>query len=249
MPIPETQNAVKPFTLADLSDIPIDISSQEFQYFSKTIRRFPEEAVYIFSFAKNRLVYAAGWEETLGYKDTEIHLQTIVSQTDPMYIPFSNDLNAKAVKFIMSKRKDMEKYSFSIELKKIHKNGTLVPMMVNVGIYSVEKNGEVKEAIGRFRVNNGLRFGKVMRYAAYGPEKNEFEEELNKTLFNYFAISDKEKQALQLLASGYSFKEMAQELQVSVSALEKRVQPMYKRFNVKSLAHLISFSYENFILP
>lgn len=249
MPTPETQNEVKPFTLADLSDIPIDIHSQEYQDFSKIIKRFPEEAVYIFSFTKNRLVYAAGWEETLGYKDTEINLQTIVSQTDPMYIPFSNDLNAKAVKFIMSKRKDMEKYSFSIELKKIHKNGTLVPMMVNVGIYSVEKTGEVKEAIGRFRVNNGLRFGKVMRYAAYGPEKNEFEEELNKSLFNYFAISDKEKQALQLLSKGYSFKEMAYELEVSVSALEKRIQPMYKRFNVKSLAHLISFSYENFILP
>jgi DNA-binding CsgD family transcriptional regulator len=249
MPTPEPQNTLRPFTLDDLSDIPIDIHSQEYQHFSKIIKRFPEEAVYIFSFAKNRLIYAAGWEETLGYTDTEINLQTIVSQTDPMYIPFSNDLNAKAVKFIMSKRKDMEKYSFSIELKKIHKNGTLVPMMVNVGIYSVEKNGEVKEAIGRFRVNNGLRFGKVMRYAAYGPEKNEFEEELNKSLFNYFAISDKEKQALQLLSKGYSFKEMAHELEVSVSALEKRIQPMYKRFNVKSLAHLISFSYENFILP
>ena len=119
---PEAKIPVKPFTLADLSDIPVDLNTPEYLHFSKTIKRFPEEAVYIFSFQKNRLVYAAGWEETLGYKDTEINLQTIVSQTDPVYAPFSNDLNAKAVKFIMSKRVDMERYSFTIELKKIHKN-------------------------------------------------------------------------------------------------------------------------------
>lgn len=115
-------------------------------------------------------------------------------------------------------------------------------------MYSGE-NGLIKEAIGRFQVNRSLRFGKVIRYSAFGPEKNEFEDELNKSLFKYQTISGKEKEALVYLAKGYTFKEIADELNITSSAVEKRIIPLYKRFEVKSLAHLISFAYENFILP
>jgi DNA-binding CsgD family transcriptional regulator len=88
-----------------------------------------------------------------------------------------------------------------------------------------------------------------MRYAAYGPEKEEFEEELNKVLFHHLAISKKEKEALAMVARGYSFKEIAARLGISHSAIEKRIIPLYKRFDVKSLPHLVSFAYDNHILP
>ncbi|HEX8608077.1 MAG TPA: helix-turn-helix transcriptional regulator, partial [Pedobacter sp.] len=66
---------------------------------------------------------------------------------------------------------------------------------------------------------------------------------------SHLAISNKEKEALSLVAKGYSFKEIAHELKVSHSAIEKRIIPLYKRFGVKSLTHLVSFAYDNFILP
>ena len=59
----------------------------------------------------------------------------------------------------------------------------------------------------------------------------------------------KEKEALTYVAKGFSFKEIADILGVSSSAIEKRIQPLYKRFNVKNLTHLVSFAYENHILP
>jgi len=231
-----------------ISDVPADGESDEAQYFNQTIPRFPEEAIYIYSFKLNKMVYASGWEEVVGYKDDEINMLAIVNMSAPEFAPFSHDLNDKALKFIHNKTKDLEKYSFTIELKKIHKNGTLVPIVARVGVYSSE-NGKVTAIIGRFQINRNLIFGKVMRYAAFGPEKEKFEEELNKILFSHLAISDKEKEALALVAKGYSFKEIAHELNVSHSAIEKRIIPLYKRFNVKSLTHLVSFSYDNSILP
>jgi len=51
------------------------------------------------------------------------------------------------------------------------------------------------------------------------------------------------------VAQGYSFKEIAHHFNVSSSAIEKRILPLYKRFNVRSLSHLITFAYENHILP
>ena len=52
-----------------------------------------------------------------------------------------------------------------------------------------------------------------------------------------------------MLAQGRSFKEIAHELNVTQSAIEKRIIPLYKRFDVKSLTHLVTFAYENHILP
>lgn len=225
-----------------------DLTSPEALEFYKTIPKFPEEAVYIYSFKQNRMVYACGWEEILGYKDDEITMMTIVSITTPEFAAFSNELNDKALKFLHSKTEDLEMYSFTIELKKIHKNGIHIPLIARVGVFKAE-NGTVTEIIGRSQVNRNIKFGKVMHYSAYGPEKSEFEEDLNKTLFQHYAISGKEKEALALVSKGLSFKEIASHFDVSPSAIEKRIIPMYKRFNVKSLSHLISFAYENHILP
>ncbi|MEJ7560114.1 MAG: LuxR C-terminal-related transcriptional regulator [Pedobacter sp.] len=231
-----------------ITAVPADLESERAQYFKKTIPRFPEEAIYIYSFKENRMIFACGWEEILGYQDDEINILTIVNMSAPEFAPFSQDLNDKALQFIQTKTENLEAYSFTLELKKIHKNGSLVPIIVRVRVFSSE-NGQIESIIGRFQVNRSLIFGRVMRYAAYGPEKEQFEEDLNKTLFSHLAISNKEKEALSLVAKGYSFKEIAHELKVSHSAIEKRIIPLYKRFDVKSLTHLVSFAYDNFILP
>ena len=154
----------------------------------------------------------------------------------------------KQVEILQTKTKELEKYSFTLELKKVHKSGSIVPLIVKVGVFKSE-NGRVTEIIGRNQINRSITFGRIMRYAAHGPDKSEFEEELNKQLFNRLAISGKEKDALSLVAQGFSFKEIANIFNVTPSAIEKRILPLYKRFGVKSLTHLISFSYENHILP
>lgn len=235
------------YTKSFITNIPADLLCAQAKQFRKNILRFPEEAIYIYSFKKQRMIYADGWEEVLGYPDAEIGMLTIVSITTPEYAPFSNELNDKALQFINSRTADLDKYSFTIELKKIHKNGTHIPLISKVGVFSSEK-GRVTAIIGRSQINRSITLGNVMRYAAYGPDKTTFEDELNKQLFNYYAISNKEKEALEMVAKGFSFKEIAKQLHVSQSAIEKRIIPLYKRFNVKSLTHLISFAYDNHIL-
>lgn len=235
------------FLRSYITDTPADLNSEEAKDLHKQLQRFPEEAVYVYSFVKKRMVYANGWEEVLGYKDDEINLPIVLFSTCKAYAPFSVELNEKALMFILDKSEELEKYSFTMELKKLHKNGEEVPMISKVGVYSAE-NGKVTAIIGRFQVMRSLKFGKVMRYAAYGPERSLFEEELNQQLFQHHALSDKEKQALSLLAKGHSFKEIAEMFNVTSSAIEKRIIPMYKRFDVRNLTHLISFAYDNSIL-
>jgi DNA-binding NarL/FixJ family response regulator len=61
-------------------------------------------------------------------------------------------------------------------------------------------------------------------------------------------MSGKEREALTFAANGLTFKEIADALCVTHSAIKKRIVPMYKRFDVKSLAHLVSFAHQNHLL-
>lgn len=245
---PKLMNTPGDFSRSMVTNLPADLTAPQAKHFRQTLQRFPDEAVYIYSFKENKMIYADGWEEILGYRDDEINMLTIVDITAEEFKSFSYELNDKALMFILGKTEELEKYSFMIEVKKLHKNGTPVPLIVRVGVLR-EENGKPVEIIGRNQVNHSIKFGKVMRYAAYGPEKSEFEEQLNKDLFRHFAISEKEKDALALVAKGYSFKQIAYHFNVTQSAIEKRILPLYKRFDVKSLTHLVTFSYENHILP
>lgn len=236
------------YTKRFVTDIPTDLNDERAIHYKSTIPRFPDEAVYIFSFEQGKMIYADGWEEVLGYRDDEITMLKIVTSTTPEYASFSQEINDKGLMFLHQETEDLEKYSFIIEVKKIHKNGSHVPLIQRVGVFKAV-NGKLTEIIGRFQINRRITLGKIMRFDIFGPKKEEFEDFLSKLLFQQFAISGKEKEALALVAKGYAFKEIAFELNVSQSAIEKRIIPLYKRFGVKSLAQLISFAHENHILP
>lgn len=235
------------YTRERVSDVPFDKNDPIFEEYKEKVPQFMGQAVYIYSFEKNRMLFANGWESLLGYKDEEITLLKIVSITSKRHFAFSNELNDKGLQFLKKVKKDLDKYSFTIEVEKIHKNGDVVPLFSRVGVYK-SKGGNITEIIGISEKIHSRKLGNIMQYAAYGPEKSGFEETLNNQLFNQLGISRKEKEALELAAKGYAFKEIANKLNVSQSAIEKRIIPLYKRFNVKSLPHLISFAYNNAIL-
>ncbi len=235
------------YTRQIVSDIPFDAEDSQYLEYKEKIPQFFGQAVYVYSFEKQRIVYAYGWEELLGFKDEEITLFKIVSLTSKRHFNFSNELNDKALQFLKNIKTDLEKYSFTIEVEKKHRNGSIIPLFSRVGVYK-SKEGNITEIIGISEKIHSRKLSNIMQYAAYGPQTSGFEETLNQQLFNELGISRKEKEALELAAKGFAFKEIAEQLGVSQSAIEKRIIPLYKRFNVKSLPHLISFSYDNHIL-
>ncbi|PQJ82883.1 LuxR C-terminal-related transcriptional regulator [Polaribacter glomeratus] len=241
------KNQFGKYTRERVSNIPFDATDDFYKEYKEKIAQFVGQAVYIYSFEKNRMLFANGWEDMLGYKDEEITLLKIVSSTSKRHSNFSNELNDKSLQYLKDIKEDLNKYSFTIEVEKIHKNGEIIPIFSRVGVYK-SMDGTILELIGISEKIHSRKLGNIMQYAAFGPETSGFEETLNEQLFNQLAISRKEKEALELAAKGYAFKEIADKLNVSQSAIEKRMIPLYKRFDVKSLPHLISFAHDNYIL-
>lgn len=230
-----------------ITNIPVDVTSDKYKLYDKSIPVFENQAVYVYSFEENRMVYANGWSDILGYNDLEISMHTIVGLTSPRYIKFTNELNNKVLVFFSEERDNLAEYSFTFETEKMHKNGKAIPLFIRVGIYKA-KDRKVMEVIGIVECMSSIQRGEVMQYEAHGPEISEFENMLNKEIFCYKVISGKEKEALKLAAKGLSFKEIAFELNVSQSAIEKRIIPLYKRLGVSGLPHLINYAHLNNIL-
>ncbi|WP_299062865.1 LuxR C-terminal-related transcriptional regulator [uncultured Polaribacter sp.] len=235
------------YTRERVSDIPMDSNTAIYKEYKEKVPQFIGQASYIYSFEKNRMLFANGWEDLLGIKDEDITLLKIISSTSKRHANFSNELNDKGLQYLKNIKVDLDKYSFTIEVEKIHKNGEIIPLFSRIGVYK-SYNGNILEIIGVSERIHSRKLGNIMQYAAYGPITSGFEESLNEQLFNELGISRKEKEALELASKGYAFKEIAEKLNVSQSAIEKRIIPLYKRFGVKSLPHLISFAYDNHIL-
>ncbi len=239
---------ISDFFRQNINPQPVDLHSAEALLLKKRFFKFPDEAVYIYSLREGRMIYADGWQKLIGIKDDKISLLDIVGSTHIYYLDFMTELNEKAFIFMRSRATDFEKYSFAVELKKVHVNKSEIPILLKIGVFEIENN-EIVSIIGNFRIIRSLYFGKTIRYFLYGPDVNELENYLNKELKHKMSISYKQREALLMIAKGYSFKEVAANLNVSISAIEKRILPLYTKFDVKSLNHLISFAYENLIIP
>jgi DNA-binding CsgD family transcriptional regulator len=228
-----------------ISDITADLSSKQANFYKNVIFKYPLEGVYIYSFEEGKMIYADGWEDVVGIPSNEISMLGIVNMTCPRFAPFVHDINDKALKFLHSNKSNLTQYSFTIETKIMHQNGSEIPVVAKVKVHETFLDGSLKSIMGRFQVDFGLKFGKIMRYAAYGPEKEKFEMDLNANLFYPFQISQQEADIISLLSSGQSYDEISTEINQDSAHIEKRVKDLMKRFEVKNETHLIAFAIEN----
>lgn len=231
-----------------ISNKPVANDLPEAKYYSENLICVPEEAVHIYSIEHKRLIFAKGWKDLLGYDDDKVTAHDILNATTEEFSEFSGEFIFKIMMFLASRTNDLEKYRFTLALKKYHKDGHAVPLVNRICVLK-QRKGRVLEIYSRMQRNPYIKFGKVHKWAGYGPEIEELEDILNKELFQNMAISKKERDALSLVARGFSFKQIAAHFNISLSAVEKRMIPLYKRFNVKSLPQLISYAYENHLLP
>ena len=213
------------------------------------ITRLPNEGIYIYDFQKGKILYSNGWKDVIGYRNDEISMKTIIMLTSNEYIAFVREINDKALYFLHQRNTFLTEYHLSFGIKMKHRNGIDVPVSDTLQVYSTTPDGNLSQIIGRFRRDDKLRLGKVRSYTAHGPEKDIFEQSLNNDLLYNFRISNKELEVIRLLSKGKTYKEIAFDLDISMSAVEKRIAPLFKRFNVKNNAHLVGFAYENELLP
>lgn len=231
-----------------IHNTPANHESEFFKQRASVINTFPDEAYYVYSFEEKKMLYVHGWGKLVGIPDQEIGMVDIVNLTAPQFSDYVEEVNDKALMFLFTHSIKLKDYCFQIHIKLTHRNGTEIPISAKVAVYDTFDDGRLKSISGIFRLNDSLRFGKVMRLTSYGPEKTDFEDALDPKLFKHLIITEKEAEALKLAANGLTDKEIADKIGISIHSVDKRFRSIRKRFNCRSRTELLSFAFENYLL-
>lgn len=227
-----------------LSDKPLQPNSNvDIAKYAK-IARFPDEALYVYSFEYSCIVYAAGWPELLGFGNDEINLQMLVSITTPDYINFVREINNESIKFIMNKTENLTDYSLVTESKLFSKDGKQIPLIISVGVLEYEQ-GKPLQIVGTFKHNTRIPHPGNKYFKASGKGIEELVETMKLVADRETTISEREKEIVTNLAKGLSLQATAQALYISKSTVEKIVSKLFRKIDVKNTNELISFVIKN----
>ncbi|MFN9998149.1 MAG: LuxR C-terminal-related transcriptional regulator [Sediminibacterium sp.] len=208
------------------------------------IARFPDEAIYVYCFETNCIVYADGWPELLGYGNDEINLQMLIHLTTPDYINFIREINNESIKFIMRKTENLTDYSLVIESKLFSKTGKQIPLIISVGVLESE-NGKPLRILGSFKQNPRIPHPGNKYFKASGTGIEELVENMKLIADRESILGEREREIITKLANGLGLRATAQALFISKSSVEKIVSKLSKKIDVKNTYELISFAFKN----
>lgn len=226
---------------------PVQTDSSHYARLKSSMTSYPMEALFVYDFTSNELLFEAGWKELLQLAERPT-IHTLFDRIQRKFQLQVMEILDCLLEQMLSDREEVSKYGCTIEFKLRSESGLLIPVVFRIGVYEVGETGEALSCIIRCQRDDALRIGRMARYTIYAPRES-CSQELNQRFSLITQLSQDELQILRLIARGMAFKEVAHEMSISKSSVEKRIQRMYKRFNVKSTAHLIGHAYDHFILP
>lgn len=227
-----------------------DIPEEERLYYEKLLKRKDEEAIFVYNLRNKHMVYDDGWLNLLGLRKGEVNMLYLLDCIDHHFKDFVIAVTDNSLFYLSENRPNILDYSFTIEFKLIHQlSGEALPIRATIYSFEADDEGYLTAILGRFELDRTISFNKTTKYTVYSPDKLRYIKGIDNKLFESHHITYKELEVLKLISKGLAIKQVADELDVSNSAIEKRIYTLYKRFDVKSHAHLVSFCYKNLILP
>lgn len=225
-------------------------SKEERSVLSAQLNRGEEEALFIYNLEDKLMTYHDGWLNLIGLRKGEVNIYNLLDCIEPKFKDFVLAVTDNSLYYLSENRPNILDYSFSMEFQLVHQvSGEALPIRARIYSFEANKEGYLTSILGRFELDRTISFNGKTKYTVYSPDKLRYIEGLDNRLFESHHITYKELEALRLLSKGFVIKQIADELEISNSAVEKRIYALYKRFDVKSHAHLVSFCYQHLILP
>jgi len=205
---------------------------------------FADEATYVYSLKTKKIKYAQGWMELLGYANEEISMDLLVEITTPDHKEFIKEMNNQALAFILSKSSNLLEYSCTTECKKFSKQGEEVALLESVKVHHSLK-GKVVEVIGTYKRNPRTPHSGNKYFQASGPDIETLVEKMQQFEAHKEVFNKRECKIIRMLVNGKTINEVAKEMFVSTSTIEKNLSELCRKFKVRNRAELIAYSHSN----
>jgi DNA-binding NarL/FixJ family response regulator len=182
--------------------------------------------------------------ELLGYENEEISMHMLVEITTPDHKEFIQEMNNQALAFILSKSANLYEYSCTTECIKFNKQGEEVALLESVKVHRSLK-GKVVEVIGTYKRNPRMPHPRNKYFQASGPGIESLVEKMRLIAGRKDIITEREHDIMRIFTNGKTVTEVAKEIFVSKSTVEKNLSQLYRKFNVRNLTELIAYSHKN----
>jgi DNA-binding CsgD family transcriptional regulator len=234
------------YTQAFLSDKKMKANSIEADFFNKKIEVKPNEALYIYSFKGNKMLFTKGFEAVLNKKDNDISIVDLNSMHTPHFEEFMYEFNDRLLLFLYNNNENIETFSSNVIIKI---KGVDTALMLNTKVYKTDENGNLISIIGRNTLDKKLNTTDVIQYSLIGDFKEDFLDTINNDLNFTRCISLFNIKIISLFEEGKQSNEVSKILNISEEKINTNIEKLLKRFELLNLNELIEFSKSNCLIP
>ena len=235
---------------AHVSSNPADLNSKEATDIKKKISYDKDEAVYIYSFKKNQILFAAGFQDLIGYPDNEVNVMNIYDIYDSKYSTLLHHFTDQTLHFLHHNKinGDFSTYAISNIYNKI--TNTKLTIIKTVSVYEKNENNNFISGIVRFKKIENLKYDSVFQYGIVDSSKkiNLFTDNIIDFEVDN-SVNIHEIKLLELLDNNMSINSISKHFECSETQINLAINNILARFKCKNTQELINFSKQNEILP
>lgn len=234
------------YTQAFLSDNKINSESLESDFYNNVITVNSNEAVYVYSFKGNKMVFAKGFEKIINKKLEEINMLVLNEAFAPHFKKFINEYHDRLLLFLYNSNTNIESFSSHVIIRT---NDFDNPLMLNIRVFKTDDNGNLVSVIGTNTIDKKLKTTDVIQYAFSGDFDPEFIDKINNHLDFQSCISFYNIQIIEHLNQGRTLAEIAELMNFEEQKVTNDLALIKKKFELKNDLELIEFAQKNHLIP
>lgn len=233
------------YTQAFLSD-KISKDSSNTDFYKERIEVKNNEAVYVYSFKGNKMVFTKGFEKITNKKDDEISILELNNLFSPHFENFINEYHDRILLFLHTNNEKNETFSSHVIIKI---NNFDYPVILNIKVFETDDNGNLISIIGTTTIEKRLKTSDIVQYGFKGDFNPEFVEEINNDLEFNQCVSSFNIKIIELLELKKSYTDISNKLNISEEKIKNNLNKLLKRFELKNIKELIEFAKNNYLIP
>lgn len=234
------------YTDAFLTEDVSNYNSNLGENFNKYLTIKENEAVYVYRFKENKMLFAKGFENVLNKKNDEINMKILNTEYDELSKSFVSEYHDRALLYLYNHNSKLKSFSSSIVVKSARVKD---PLLVNIQVMNTDSKGNLVAIIGRIYKDKNLRYNEIIQYSLNGQFEGDFLFQMNHKLDFDSRISLREIKIIEGLKNQISHKEIGKNIGYPGHRISEVIQLLFKRFKVKSEEELIAFAENKELIP
>lgn len=204
-----------------------------------------KESILIVDLVKREIVFCKGFNDLLGYKDSEITLELLDENRHPDDTEIVNRVGVATILYTYENPNNNSNYSLLVSYRRQKKDGAYIKILSKSSAYKVDNKGRIIKLLIQFTDISFLDQTYIVKwnFDIDNLDKESFKQNIYKAYKGFF--TEREMEIIIELNKGSKSKKIANKLNVSKHTIATHRKNILKKANVHTLDDLISFCNKN----